>query len=305
MKTLLYRGNRWGTQSRGKNNVEFKKREVKNMGGVPLKMSCGYCKNPTFKTRSQINQSKSGKVFCSNKCVGKYNAEQRANKKEYVCKMCKQKFSVVPSRKNVVACSRKCHSEWQSTHLIGEKANNFKGSLKEKNCTECNSLYKSRSKQSKFCSQKCKQANWSENILHKTETFIENHINGNAKARRKKLLINGSRSMTIPEKIIRDYLEEIDVEYTQEVRLAGRFITDFYIENSNLAIEVFGDYWHANPLKYGFGFENLNRNQMKKRVSDADRIRAFKDKGIRLIILWEHDIKSDLDACKRKIEKYI
>lgn len=276
------------------------------MGGVPLECSCAICSKIVYRTKGQINSSKSGNIFCSNKCVGKYNAIQRKIRIPKTCLICEKKYEVVPSRSDSVTCSYECQAKWQSSYLVGEKANNFKGRTKEYTCQECHKKFVSRNVTSKFCSVPCKQKNWTENVLHKTEKFIENQRLGNYLSRKRRLIEDdGDRLMTRPEKIVFDILNELDVYFVQEYRACGRYISDFYIPDRNLIIEVFGDYWHSNPRKYGYGYKNLSNIQRKIKHKDSIKLRRMAKEKYSIMIIWEFDAVHLSEEVRQRIIKKI
>lgn len=106
-----------------------------------IECECLICKMPLLKTKSQLEKSKSGHVFCSNECVGKYNTMTR--KKELidkVCEICDKPYSVKQSyASKSVTCSVECQHEWQRRNLCGENANNYNHDFKDRryNCDWC------------------------------------------------------------------------------------------------------------------------------------------------------------------------
>lgn len=218
----------------------------------------------------------------------------------------RKKYEVVPSRSDSVTCSYDCQAKWQSSYLVGDKANNFKGRTKEYRCQECNNHYTSRNDTSKFCSVPCKQKNWTENVLHKSEKFIENQRLGNYLSRKRRLIEDdGDRLMTKPEKVVFDILNDLKVDFVQEHRVCGRYISDFYIPELNLIIEVFGDYWHSNPRKYGNGFKNLSNIQRNIKHKDGKKIQRMAAENFSLMIVWEYDAVYLSESVKNRIESKI
>lgn len=63
---------------------------------------------------------------------------------------------------------------------------------------------------------------------------------------------------------------------------------DFKIEGKPLIIEVDGDFWHGNPLKSNH-YEKVNDIQENDRIKDE----MARKRGIRVVRLWESDIKKD------------
>ena len=96
------------------------------------------------------------------------------------------------------------------------------------------------------------------------------------------------------ELIVKNFLDDNLIKYTQQV-FVNRRNYDFLINNTKILIEVQGDYWHANPIKYKTGdlIKYPNKN-----VVTADSVwdNDFKKKlnaekyGYKIIYLWEQEI---------------
>ena len=81
------------------------------------------------------------------------------------------------------------------------------------------------------------------------------------------------------------------------------YAVDNYLPEHNLVIEVMGDYWHCNPIKYS---SIRYRNQMKTISRDkAKHTYLLNNHGIEVLYLWEHDIISSPELCKCLISEYI
>lgn len=104
------------------------------------------------------------------------------------------------------------------------------------------------------------------------------------------------------EKKIREYLEELKVEFEIQ-KSVYPYWCDFYIPENNMIIEAYGDYWHANPMKYGH--ENAEEKYQSLWRDDIKRINCIIEKGYRVEILWETTIMKDTEEMKRMINKYL
>lgn len=78
------------------------------------------------------------------------------------------------------------------------------------------------------------------------------------------------------------------------------FRPDFRIEDKKIIIEVHGDYWHANPLFYDF--DDLSENQKIKIEKDKFKKEYYESLGYTVIILWEHDINTDIENVKTYLQ---
>lgn len=90
----------------------------------------------------------------------------------------------------------------------------------------------------------------------------------------------------------------------------GKFyspIPDIIVESHKLIIEIYGNYWHANPevyddldviVKYG----HRHKTAAEIRKEDESRITQLQSFGYNVCILWESDIQTDV--YKQKLKKY-
>jgi len=77
----------------------------------------------------------------------------------------------------------------------------------------------------------------------------------------------------------------------------------------NLIIEGFGDYWHFNPKKYDS--ESIQKRRQKtikvKEVWNYDKyvIDGMKKQGYKVLVVWESDLKNDLENSAGRILKFL
>lgn len=278
-----------------------------------IETSCGFCGKSMTTLPCNIKKSSSGLVFCSNICVGKYNSkidkEKRVKKK---CLICDREYSVKPCEAETsVSCSRECQSIWQSKFLTGKNANGYKheytDDMRLHKCYWCDKEYKLKApitvrkkieNKPLFCSKECyrewyakewsQQEEWRTKSREKTIKMIKN-------GQFKKL-------NTMPHKIISNLLDEMGINHANEYD-CKYFVTDIYLPESNLMIEINGDYWHCNPLKYS----NIKyKAQYDRIVADKAKKTYIKNNyGINILYLWELDINNSIELCKDMIIEYI
>lgn len=90
----------------------------------------------------------------------------------------------------------------------------------------------------------------------------------------------------------------------------GKFyspIPDIIIESHKLIIEIYGNYWHANPEMYEdfdviIKYRHIRKTASEIRKEDESRIKQLQSFGYNLCVLWESDIHSGV--YKRKLKKY-
>ena len=113
------------------------------------------------------------------------------------------------------------------------------------------------------------------------------------------------RLNTSPQLKIDCVLDSIGVSYQREYPL-DYYSIDNFLDGYNLAIEVMGDYWHANPLKYGPCGSTLNDIQCKQILKDKQKHGyVLGHYGIQVLYVWEDDINERSDVIERLITKYI
>jgi very-short-patch-repair endonuclease len=99
-------------------------------------------------------------------------------------------------------------------------------------------------------------------------------------------------------------LENLNIQYEPQfyVREIVSFY-DFHIKNTNILIEIDGDFWHCNPNsqhalpKYKCQFKNLKKDTLKTRW-------ALENNYI-LLRFWETDINSNLKEVVKKLLEYL
>lgn len=102
------------------------------------------------------------------------------------------------------------------------------------------------------------------------------------------------------ESRIQDCLNELFVKYEPQfcIKISSkkRKFYDFFIKDSNILLEINGDYWHANPKLYSendvvfFRFGNIIAKDIWKK--DEEKKKIAEDKGYKLITIWEGEIKN-------------
>lgn len=100
------------------------------------------------------------------------------------------------------------------------------------------------------------------------------------------------------ELLVKDILTQNDIEYIHQFDRVEYFYADFYICKHNLILEVYGDYWHANPKKYKsdeiikFPGNNLVKAQ-DIWDKDATRLDVFVSHGYNVCYIYGSDITEE------------
>lgn len=114
---------------------------------------------------------------------------------------------------------------------------------------------------------------------------------------------NGTSNL---ETKISEVLNNLSISYVTQFPLSGKLF-DFRLVNTNILIEVNGDYWHCNPIKYRkddivnfFGKKTKVYNVWQK--DEEKRLRAEKNKFI-VIYIWENEINNSKNLQELLISK--
>lgn len=289
--------------------------------GTRLKVliQCDTCSKKVFKPRAGLNFD--GNQFCSNSCAGKYkftykNPNPTKAKISVNCEQCEKEFYVSESIKKKNKwhfCTRDCYAEFRHENLKGEKIYNYQDI--KSNCLICNKGFKTSkwhqdNDKDKFCSQECYYTYRSIHYIGEKHPrygvkWSEDRINAMRIVTASRIA-NGSfpQTETSIHVKIREILKRLKFDFEEEFQFKY-FVLDFYDKNTNLAIEVMGDYWHANPKRYPI-YDELQTIQKKDVKRDkSKRTYLKKYENISILYLWELDINKNSLLCEKLIELYI
>ncbi|PYY28369.1 endonuclease domain-containing protein [Paenibacillus illinoisensis] len=344
-----------------------------------MKLECKQCHKKIEKSNWEVNKNINN--FCSHKCHGEWNSENkvrenhpRFNPYKVNCGHCQKEFNVPKYKyKNLqegkvknLFCTKSCLQNWQSC--------NFKKKQKTKTCEHCKGNYISKNKSSKYCSLQCiadskkvliriqcdncnvdisrkpsgvKDSNfcsvscrsqWNSNksnkvikecvICKNTYTVSNNRLKssiccslpclnlwksriypktekGKASLREKglKTTLLAKHQDTKPERMVREYLEKKGISYVAQNMMYDKFIVDFYLKEKDIVIEVLGDYWHGNPLKYGDS-DNLiplTPKQLRQKAKDKSRYSYLSTCGHKVLMIWEKDIYDNINEALSEV----
>ena len=110
-------------------------------------------------------------------------------------------------------------------------------------------------------------------------------------------------------KILVDNNLDFDIEFKLKNPKARYYAYNIILKNSNKIIEVNGDYWHGNPKLYKADDLLLKGSSQEitykeKWAKDKKKIRFARNRGYKIIVIWEHDLKNNYDRVLQKILKY-
>ena len=121
----------WALEHKGENAPGYKNGSRYEKVAV----TCSVCGKVILREKGQAE--KWNTHFCSNKCRGIWQSEQRTgeNSPKYsrvqkTCEWCGKEFLTWPSIENDVRfCSHKCRDDWQSSMMMGDRHHNWHGGV--------------------------------------------------------------------------------------------------------------------------------------------------------------------------------
>lgn len=243
-------------------------------------------------------------VYCSDECKQSYKS-RTFKTYEYLCDYCGEKYTTKYKRKGEKSfCSRKCYSSYSKE--------NTKPPL-SLICEYCGKEFLTKRKEQKFCGMSCQSKwqsasrtgensstyQWSKNSPVEYLEWIEK-----SSIRMTTMLSDGvfSKTNTAPQIILNKILDDLRIKYFNEYSFKY-YAVDNYLCDFNLVIEVMGDYWHCNPLKYS----NIKYATQKETIIKDHRKRLYflNNHDIRILYLWERDLYNDPDKCSLLVENYV
>jgi very-short-patch-repair endonuclease len=222
-----------------------------------------------------------GARYCSRDCY--WNATRK--KERRICIVCGKGFEIKLYLINQgfgKFCSRECQFY------------NYKNKRVVCVCKQCGrkfTLYPSAAKKAKFCSRECKDA-YERDYVERTCLQCEKKFllprwelekgKGTFCSRECFFKFNGETSI---EKIVRQALETMGVEFRQQVKI-GQYYLDFLLSKAQIVIECDGNYWHNVTGAY---------------ERDRRKDRFLKSRGYKVYRFGEDEIKSSITSCLQQL----
>lgn len=105
---------------------------------------------------------------------------------------------------------------------------------------------------------------------------------------------------TKPELKMKEILNNLNIPYETQFRLQNHLF-DFRILNTNVLIEVDGDWFHGNPKK----FSSLNTMQLKQKQKDLKNTQLAKENNYTLLRFWENEVLKKEEKIIKELKKKI
>jgi hypothetical protein len=249
-----------------------------------------------------------------------HNIRNQKVRIKVICDNCGKEFEISPYKlkiNNFNFCTHECYSKYRSKYYVGEKA-----SVYTKTKCECDNCHKeilipknklkavnAEGISHNFCNHKCysefRSKYYVGNKLYNTGIHFSDEQREQCRINTAKCYADGKiKRNTKPQIIINSLLNDMDIKYQNE-KIYKYYSVDNYLIDSNLIIEVMGDYFHANPSKYN-NYNQLNKMQQKDVIRDKRKHTYIKKYyNIEILYLWESDILNNLSLCKALIAEYI
>lgn len=110
------------------------------------------------------------------------------------------------------------------------------------------------------------------------------------------------------EYLVAQLLDGMYLKFEYETQFTfgtSTFIPDFYLKEYNIVIEVYGDYWHANPEIFDSTKTVFRTPVLEIWKRDKRKQEIFLENGIQYIILWEDKINNNITEIKELLCKNI
>lgn len=242
-----------------------------------------YGKRHSEKFKKKLSEDRLGKW-----CVGKNNPMYGKNIKDYMSEeeylAHNKKISIANSGKNNPMYGKKV-----SDFLTDDELDNWKSNIRN----SIISLYKSEIG----------------DFLRKHQSIKQHELQSKNPEYYHKIKANAGRSGCIEqlkhkknliESKVENWLKEHNLKYDYSCIMGSDdrcFQYDFIIHGKRILIEVQGDYWHGNPIKYNIDGSNgkikLNEAQLKDIKRDEEKKRFAIAHGFKIIYIWENEIMKD------------
>lgn len=282
---------------KGKQNKCFCSKECSSAHQTKIhrvEIQCEYCGKTTLKSLSEIN--KTTNHFCSNKCADKFRSERM--RKDVTCEICGKVINV-PKSSNQRFCSCECQNKWQSMQ-VGKLNPRYKREIIK--CDWCGNefdekQYKINNFDNHFCSTKCRQE-WYSKVYSQADEWKE-------ESRKRMLgeLHDGIINLdSKPQIVVNNILNNLNINFERE-KINNFYSYDNYLCDSDLIIEVQGDYWHCSPVKFSDKISQRQANRIK--CDKAKHTYTKKIYDVEILYLWEYDILNNPDLCEQLIIEYI
>lgn len=118
-----------------------------------------------------------------------------------------------------------------------------------------------------------------------------------------KLGLTNKTGPTQIERVVESVLVDLGFDFETQPSVTRSkkqvYRPDFRIRNTQILIEVFGDYFHCNPNRFT-DTSLLTKVQLANLKRDEDKLEWYRENGYTVHIIWESDL-TDLDKVKSQL----
>lgn len=243
---------------------QYKVRTIKCMG-------CG---------KTVTKRMPEGRKYCSLECYRSSLRPQRRTGEVVKCEYCGKKTYQPKSQLELHDnhfCSFECATAYQARNRV-----EFICPICGKEFHWSQSVLKQRTP--KYCSIKCRDS----------DPNYMGHILGNLAQSKKK-------GLNKLEKAGKQILEEIGVDYQEQVLIENNFLVDAFIASKNIVIQWDGDYWHG----YGKDIKEVDDRVRKRMQLDISQDAYMNKCGYRVMRFWAHEVYKERDKVSDNIKRAI
>lgn len=238
---------------------------------------CNYCGKPITETPMIYLQRKH--LYCSYDCYWESKRNDSENHGENnifyrrittQCTNCHKEIKIIPSK-------------YEKTNSYGDNHN--------------------------FCSTSCYWEFRSKYYVGEKSIMYNYEFSDEQREKMRYIAFTNSRNSERFNSSIQLKIDEIlrknNIEFEREY-IIKYYAIDNYLPETNLFIEVMGDYWHSSPLKYNEDKYLLNETQLKGIKHDKQKHSYLLNHyGVEILYLWEYDINNNPNLCEQLILSYI
>lgn len=237
------------------------------------------------------------------------------------CEYCGREIENFPNvyeKTKYLYCSESCYWKDKPNKMPKGKYNQFYKRI-ETNCTNCNKPievipydYNTENEYGdnhNFCCQQCYWEYRSKYYIGEKSISANREFTKEQREKARLTILKNCRSASRFDSGIQlktnDLLDKDNINYEREY-IIKYYAVDNYLQDFNLIIEVMGDYWHGNPLRYNENKYSLNEMQQRTILKDKQKkTYILNHNNINILYLWETDINKNPELCELLILEYI